>query len=69
MSYLHFLAMGSDPMEDTVYNVAAQLPRAVASVVAQTHHKWELVSVDDGSSDGFAMGSDPIAGAGIRRSV
>jgi teichuronic acid biosynthesis glycosyltransferase TuaG len=32
-------------------NAAACLPRAVASVTAQTRHDWELIIADDGSSD------------------
>lgn len=34
-----------------VYNAAAWLPRAVDSVLKQSHHNLELVAVDDGSSD------------------
>ena len=33
------------------YNRAALLPRAVESVLAQTHEAFELVIADDGSSD------------------
>jgi glycosyltransferase involved in cell wall biosynthesis len=35
-----------------VYNRAATLPRAVASVQAQDFTDWELILVDDGSTDG-----------------
>lgn len=34
------------------YNHARYLAETVASVVAQTYHDWELVIVDDGSTDG-----------------
>lgn len=33
------------------YNAAAHLPMSVASVQAQSLHDWELIAVDDGSSD------------------
>jgi glycosyltransferase involved in cell wall biosynthesis len=33
------------------YNAAATLPAAIDSVIAQTEEAWELVAVDDGSSD------------------
>jgi len=35
-------------------NRAELLPRAIDSVVAQTHRDWEIVLVDDGSEDGTA---------------
>jgi len=33
------------------YNAAAHLPTSVGSVLAQTFPDWELLAVDDGSSD------------------
>lgn len=35
-----------------VYNTEAYLPRAVQSVLNQTHSNWELFLIDDGSTDG-----------------
>lgn len=34
------------------HNAAAHLPASVGSVLAQTFSDWELVAIDDGSSDG-----------------
>lgn len=34
-----------------VYNAEAWLQRAIDSVLAQSHTQWELITVDDGSSD------------------
>ncbi|MFQ6538463.1 MULTISPECIES: glycosyltransferase family 2 protein [Aphanothece] len=34
-----------------VHNAAAWLPRSVSSVIGQSYKDWELVAVDDGSSD------------------
>ena len=38
-----------------VYNDERHLPRAVKSVQAQTYKNWELVIVDDGSTDGTLL--------------
>ena len=35
-----------------VYNAETTLRRSIESVVAQTHARWELLAVDDGSKDG-----------------
>lgn len=34
-----------------VYNVAEYLPRCIESIIHQTEESWELILVDDGSSD------------------
>lgn len=34
------------------YNYAEYLPSALESLAAQTHRDWELIAVDDGSTDG-----------------
>ena len=45
-----------------VFEQAAFLPRAVSSLVAQTEADWELVIVDDGSTDDVAGALAPFAG-------
>lgn len=34
------------------FNAVAHLPKSVGSILAQTYSNWELITVDDGSSDG-----------------
>lgn len=42
-----------------VYNRAAAVPRAIESVLGQRHANWELLLVDDGSSDGTLAAIEP----------
>jgi glycosyltransferase involved in cell wall biosynthesis len=44
-----------------VFNRAAMLREAVASVLAQTHRPIEVIVVDDGSTDGTAETADALA--------
>lgn len=48
----------SDPLVSVIiptYNRARLLPRAIASIVAQTFCDWELILIDDGSTDGTGL--------------
>lgn len=44
-----------------VYNTKKFLHRCVESIICQTHKRWELLLVDDGSSDGSERLCDELA--------
>ena len=44
-----------------VYNTASYLPQCLDSVIAQTYRHWELLLMDDGSTDGSAAICDQYA--------
>lgn len=50
----------------TAYNVEKWLQRAIDSVIDQTFHEWQLIIVDDGSTDGTAAIADAAAGVDMR---
>ena len=64
------LCSGSDGVKLSimipVYNVAAWLPETVDSVLAQTFRDFELILVDDGSTDGSGDICDRYAGQDSR---
>lgn len=49
-----------------VYNVAPYLRECLDSVLAQTYDSWEVICVDDGSSDGSSEILDEYAGRDAR---
>jgi len=49
-----------------VYNDAARLPRAIASIAVQTLTDWELIIVDDGSIDATRSVAEDLAAANPR---
>jgi glycosyltransferase involved in cell wall biosynthesis len=49
-----------------VYNCAPTLPLAIRSLQAQTWTNWELILIDDGSSDGTEQLIEQVADARIR---
>ena len=44
-----------------VYNQERYVAQAIRSVLAQTHADWELMVVDDGSTDGTSAIVDALA--------
>lgn len=48
------------------FNARPHLPRSVGSVQAQTFADWELIAIDDGSSDGTRAWLDAVADPRVR---
>lgn len=49
-----------------VYNVRDYLEKCVKSVLAQTYEKWEMILVDDGSTDGCREMCDALSAQDMR---
>lgn len=61
--------MAQDPLVTVViptWNRRALVAEAVKSVIAQTYPRWEIVVVDDGSTDGTAEHLDALGEARLR---
>ena len=62
--------MSPDPCWVTVlmpvYNGGPHLPEAIESILAQTHREFELLVIDDGSTDGSGAYLDSLADARVR---
>lgn len=52
-----------------VYNAEPYLRRCVDSIIAQSFHNWELILVDDGSTDGSGAICDEYASGNDRMTV
>ena len=52
-----------------VFNASSYLKRAVFSIINQTHKKWELILIDDGSTDNSPELCDEFARKDIRIKV
>ena len=66
------MTRATDPLISVVlpvYNGRAHLAEAVASIVAQSHRRWELLLVDDGSTDGSAEVAEALAAGDPRIEV
>ncbi len=49
-----------------VYNVEKYIHRCIESILKQTYHDWELLLIDDGSTDGSGLICDTYADSDMR---